>query len=237
MQKTIMAIGGHVGDAELTCGGMLATLALQGYKVVTVAMTGGEKGNPPEMSVAAYRRQKEKEAKDFTDLLGGEAIVLPYLDGELPDNKTIRYEVCDLIRKFKPEALLTHWKNSMHKDHEATHRIVKDAQFFAALPAFERDLSPHFAKGPYYAQNWEDSVDFKPYVYMEVSKEGFELWQKAIQTSWFAMNSKSFHYAEYYAGIMRTNGLLVRKEYAEAFDIEENQKRVILPADQEFVWR
>ena len=31
MEKTIMAIGGHIGDAELTCGGILATMALKGY--------------------------------------------------------------------------------------------------------------------------------------------------------------------------------------------------------------
>ena len=30
-QKCIMAIGGHVGDAELTCGGVLASLSLEGY--------------------------------------------------------------------------------------------------------------------------------------------------------------------------------------------------------------
>ena len=48
-----MAIGGHIGDAELTCGGVLASLSLEGYKTVTVALTGGEKGNPPGVSVAS----------------------------------------------------------------------------------------------------------------------------------------------------------------------------------------
>ena len=55
MEKTIMAIGGHIGDAELTCGGILATMALKGYKVITVALTGGERGNPPHLSVEQYR--------------------------------------------------------------------------------------------------------------------------------------------------------------------------------------
>ena len=49
--KCIMAIGGHIGDAELTCGGTLATLALQGWKIVTVGATGGERGNPPHLTV------------------------------------------------------------------------------------------------------------------------------------------------------------------------------------------
>lgn len=226
-QKTIMAIGGHIGDAELTCGGVLASLSLQGYKIVTVALTAGERGNPAGMSVADYRVQKEGEAKAFAEMLGGEAVVLPYCDGELPDDEKVRFEVCDLIRKYRPCALLTHWKNSMHKDHRACHRIVKDAQFFAGLPSIERELPAHYAAGPYYAQNWEDEVDFHPYVYVEVTEEGFKLWQKAIQTSWFAINSPSFKYAEYYAALMKTNGIYARKAYAEAFDIEDYEKKVI----------
>ena len=60
-RKTIMAVGGHVGDAELTCGGVMATYALRGYRIVTVALTGGERGNPAHMTVPEYRKQKEEE--------------------------------------------------------------------------------------------------------------------------------------------------------------------------------
>ena len=70
-RKCIMAIGGHVGDAELTSGGYLATMALKGYRIVTVALTGGERGNPPDRSVEEYRIQKEKEAVTFAGMLGG----------------------------------------------------------------------------------------------------------------------------------------------------------------------
>ncbi len=228
MQKVIMAIGGHVGDAELTCGGVLATYALQGYKIVTVALTGGERGNPPHLSVSDYRKQKEKEAVRFAELLGGEAIIFPYVDGELPDNKEVRMELCDVIREYCPEALMTHWKYSVHKDHELTHRIVKDAQFLAGLPGLERKRSAHFAKGPYYAQNWEDSSNFVPFIYMEVSHEGFELWQKVIKEHWFAINSPSFPYMEYYSHLMRCNGCLARKEYAECFMVNEEDKKLVL---------
>ena len=57
-KKVIMAIGGHIGDAELTCGGVLATASLRGEKIVTVAMTGGERGNPPHMSGSCRRRTR-----------------------------------------------------------------------------------------------------------------------------------------------------------------------------------
>ena len=227
-EKVIMAIGGHVGDAELSSGGTLATLALKGWKVVTLALTGGERGNPPHMTVADYRVQKEAEAHVFAEKLNGEAVILDYVDGELPDNEEVRLQVAAAIRKYKPKALLTHWKNSMHKDHERTHKIVKDAQFYAGLASFEMEQPAHYASGPYYAENWEDSVGFVPYTYMEVSEEGFELWKEAIQLHWFTVNSKSFKYAEYYQSLMKTNGYLARKQYAEAFAVDELAKKHII---------
>ncbi len=227
MQKTIMAIGGHVGDMELTSGGVLASMSLEGHKIIIVALTAGEKGNPPHQAVKEYRIQKEKEAKTFADMLNGISIVLPYKDGELQINDQMKFEVCDLIRKYKPDILITHWKNSMHKDHEATHYIVKDAQFYACLPGFERTGNPHFAAGPFFAENWEDQENFDPYIFVKVSDEGFKLWQKAIQTHWFAVNSKSFKYKDYYEGLMAVRGKEARETYAQAFDVCKISKRVI----------
>lgn len=226
-KKVLMAIGGHVGDAELTSGGVLASASLRGEKIVTVALTGGERGAPPHITVADYRRQKEDEARAFAEMLGGEAVVFPYVDGELPETDEVKLQLCDVIRQYKPDVLLTHWKNSMHKDHMATHRIVKDAQFFAGLPTMERALPAHYAAGPYYAENWEDAEDFVPYTYVEVTPEGFELWYKAISTHWFAVNSPSFHYRDYYATLMKLRGYLCRKDYAEAFTIEKIDQKII----------
>ncbi|MDY0133513.1 MAG: PIG-L family deacetylase [Acholeplasmatales bacterium] len=160
IKKVIMAIGGHIGDAELTAGGVLASMSLEGHKIVTVALTGGEKGNPPHIDVDTYRIQKEREAKEFAEMLGGEAVVLPYKDGELPDNEEVRFMVADIIRKYKPDVVITHWKNSMHKDHSLTHKIVKDAKFYAALPGFKRENPPHYAAGPFYAENWKIQKGF-----------------------------------------------------------------------------
>ncbi len=223
--KVIMAIGGHVGDAELTAGGVLASQSLLGDKIVTVALTGGEKGNPPHLTVEEYRVQKEAEAKEFADMLHGEAVVLPYKDGELPDNEEVRFQVADLIRKYKPAVIFTHWKHSMHKDHELTSRIVKDAQFYAGIPGFERENKPHYAP-VYYSENWEDSEGFKPYIYIDITK-GYDLWLKATATHWFVTGSKSFKYLAYYDHLSFVRGCEARKERAEAFMIEDYDKRIV----------
>lgn len=227
MSKTIMAIGAHIGDMELTAGGVLASMSLEGHKIITVALTSGEKGNPKHLSIEDYRKQKHAEAKAFTDMLNGISIVLPYDDGTLTNTDTIKFEVADLIRKYKPDILITHWKQSMHKDHETTHLIVNDAQFYAGLPGFIRKDSAHFAAGPYYAENWEDPTDFQPYVYVHVSDEGYKLWQKAISTHWFALNSTSFKYKEYYEALMIVRGKEARTLYAQAFDLSPISKKII----------
>lgn len=227
MSNVYLAIGAHVGDAELTSGCVLATEALKGNKIITLALTAGERGNPPHLSVSEYRKQKIAEAKKFAKKLGGEALVLDYEDGLLPDNEEVRLKVAEVIRKYKPKMIFTHWKNSMHKDHELTYKIVKDAQFYAGVKGFERSLPPHFAAGPYYAENWEDPEDFHPYMYVKVSEEGFKLWSDAISNHWFAVNSKSFEYKSYYEGLMKVRGREARTKYACAFDVEYISKRII----------
>lgn len=223
---TIMAIGGHIGDMELTAGGVLAKHAVMGDKIITVALTAGEKGNPPNMTPAEYRVQKIEEANKFASMLGGEAVVLRYADGELPDNDEVRFEVCDIIRKYKPNILITHWKNSIHKDHIITNKIVVDAQFYAGISGFERENPAHYAAGPYYAENWEDPEDFKPYLYIDIT-EGYELWKKAVATHWFVTGSKSFKYLEYYDHLSFVRGAECRKQRAQAFAVDPMSMRVI----------
>ena len=223
---TILAIGGHVGDMELTAGGILATHALRGDNIVTLALTAGEKGAPENMDLSDYRKQKVTEAETFAKMLGGRAIVFDYPDGELPDNDEVRFEVCDVIRQVKPNVIITHFKNSMHKDHMNSNKIVIDARFYASNEFFIRKSPRFFASKLYFAENWEDAVDFKPYVYVDISK-GFELWQKAVATHWFVTGSKSFPYLEYYTHLSRVRGIEARKDRAECFSVPEETMKLI----------
>lgn len=226
MAQTILAVGAHVGDMELTAGGVLATCAVQGGRIFTLALTAGEKGVPAGRDVAEYRVQKCAEAEAFAGMLGGTAQVLDYPDGLLADDNEARMKVCDVIRAVKPDIILTHHSRSMHKDHAACHRIVQDAWFYAATPGFVRKDPAHFAK-ICFTENWEDAVGFKPYLYKEVSREGFELWQKAVQTQWFVTGSTSFPYYEYYSHLKRLRGIEARKAYAETYMVLPEEQKIV----------
>lgn len=226
-KQTILAIGGHVGDMELTAGGVLAGHALKGDRIVTLALTAGERGVPAGREVGEYREQKVREAQEFAQLLGGEAIVFDTPDGELQNNEENRLQVCDVIRRVKPNVIITHYKSSMHKDHNTTHLIVTDARYYAALPPLKRELSAHFAARLYYAENWEDAVDYKPYVYVDFDQAAFDLWVEAVSKHWFVTGSKSFPYLEYYKHLARVRGIEARKLYAETFMIPPETLRVL----------
>lgn len=224
---TILAVGGHVGDMELTAGGMLASHSLRGDHIVTLALTAGERGVPAGQDMSDYREQKVREAESFARMLGGQSIVLDIPDGQLPDSDDMRWRVCDVIRRVKPHVIITHAARSMHKDHEAAHRIVNDARYYAALPTFQRSDPAHFAERLYYAENWEDAVEFKPYVYMHFDQEAFDLWVEAVSRHWFVTGSRSFPYLEYYKHLARVRGMEARQSYAEAFMIPPETMRIV----------
>ena len=224
--ERILAIGAHVGDAELTCGGVLASCAAAGGHIATLALTAGEKGNPKHLTVEEYRIQKIREANEFTGLLNGTAYVLDYPDGDLPFNDKVRFEICDIIRTERPDLILTHHEKSMHRDHEQCCRLAKEGWFLASQPGFVRENPAKFAPLRF-AENWEDSTGFTPYEYLEVTEEGFKLWQEAVQKLWFVTGSTSFPYFEYYCHLKRLRGIEARKAYAEAYMCLPEETRVI----------
>jgi LmbE family N-acetylglucosaminyl deacetylase len=223
MKKRILAIGGHIGDAELTSGAIMAKNSLGGGVNMTLALTAGEKGAPLGVDIKEYRKQKLAEAKAFMDMMNGKSIVFDYPDGLLPNNEEVRLKVAKVITEFKPDLILTHWKSVMHKDHNATHEIVPDAQFYASVCGV--DGVKHFAP-VYFAENWEDDPDFQKYYYIDVT-EGFDLYQKALKTQWFVMNSRDFHYYDYYTSLLKANGCIAKCGYAECFNIYDRDKFLV----------
>jgi len=224
-----MAIGAHIGDAELTCGKTLAKHFVLGDRVTTVAVTAGERGAPPGSDSAAieeFRLKNISSGEEFASMLGGKLINVGYPDGEAPDDKELRLKLCDIIRTEKPDVILTHWTNSMHADHITTSKAVMDAIYFAGLRGLERELPPHSASGPYYAENWEDAHGFVPYIFIDVT-DGYELWEEAVKKLWLTLNSPWFKYLEYYDALSRSRGALIHKKRAECFAVSPHAMKLV----------
>lgn len=222
----LVLVGAHCGDVELQAGAIAHKYAKAGWDVTFLHLTAGEKGNPPDVSVEDYRKQKIEEAEKAAEILGGKSITLDYKDAELPVNDEIVTRIATIMRELKPTVVITHWVNSIHPDHAACPRIVEAAQLKAGLPGFDLDgLSPHFYPF-YHSENWEDMEGYEPDIFVDVSEE-FNTYLEAISQYWFVMNSSSFRYYDYYKALGTIRGAVSRLKYAQTlkFPVGGNIRR------------
>jgi N-acetylglucosamine malate deacetylase 1 len=227
-KKTILAIGAHCGDVEVTCGAVLAKHSKLGDRIAILHLTLGEGGNP-KMSPQEYGEQKRREAMAAAKVIVAEAIFAPYKDGELPDTEDARRYVADIIRQVKPTHIITHWRTSIHKDHAAAHAIVNDAVLLASLEGVVTSHPRHRGiQAIYYTENWEDPENFRPYLYVDVSDE-LETWKQAVTQYQFIKGGiSSFPYLDYYEALARVRGAEAGKRYAVAFDIDPFEKKRVV---------
>lgn len=226
MSKTIMAVGAHTGDAQLTCGMLLAKHALAGDKIITVDLTAGERGTPAGLTPEEFRPQNVAAAAEFAKGLGGKSIVFDTPDGELYDSLELELKLARVMRENQVDAVLYHWPRSMHKDHIEASKITENAIFFASLGTYTMDdLSPAPIRSFMHAENWEDSEGFVPYYYFDVT-EAFPLWKENIKKLWLTEHSRDFKYLRYYEALSIMRGALIKVDHATAFAIPEYSKRV-----------
>jgi LmbE family N-acetylglucosaminyl deacetylase len=227
-QRTILAIGAHAGDMELTTGAVLLAAHQRGDRVVLLHMTLGEGGNA-KLTPAEYGAQKRREALAVAKSLGAEVIFAPYRDGELPNDDATRRYVADVIRQVKPTLVFTHWRESMHKDHSTTSAVVQDAVLLASLAGVVTDHPAHRGvRAVWYADNWEDATNFSPYVFVKVAGV-VPQWKAAVSQYEFALGATSgFAYVDYYTALATVRGAIARKGEAVAFAVQpESQRRVL----------
>jgi LmbE family N-acetylglucosaminyl deacetylase len=228
--RTILAIGAHCGDMEVTSGAVLLKHRRQGDRIVLLHLTLGEGGNP-KMSPTAYGEQKRREAVAAAQVLGAEVLFGPYKDGEIPRSDEAVAYVAEVIRQVKPTHVITHWRSSIHKDHARTHEIVSDALLLASLEGTRSEQPPHRGvRGVYYAENWEDPEGFEPYLYVDISEE-IEAWKKCVTQYQFIRGGISdFPYLDYYTALARVRGAESRRRQAVAFDVAPLSKRQVVDA-------
>lgn len=203
----ILTIGAHAADQELAAGMIIAKYTRAGHQVTILSLTPGEKGHPT-LSAAEYAEQKRREAAECARKLGAETIILDYRDAELPYNDEVALRVCDIIRQTRPDVVITHWENSIHKDHRNAHRIAMDACFYAALKRLERAQPAHWVKRVYFSENWEDMEGYEPDIYVEIPEPVFEQYCDALSSFALWNAGTGWPYRDYYQAQARVRGCL-----------------------------
>ena len=202
--SNVMAIAAHPGDAFFAMGAPVAMAARQGGQGVFLSLTLGERGSatiPPKEYGDLQREASNRAARG----LAAEAVFLNYPDGEVPVSRDASLAVCDLIRQYKPQVVVTHWRGSWHKDHRACYQVVTDAIFYAALPALTRSAPAHSVSKTYFADNWEDAKGFVPDTYLDITPV-FDPWATACATFPMWRGENGFRYKDYYCALAVCRG-------------------------------
>jgi LmbE family N-acetylglucosaminyl deacetylase len=140
----VMTIGAHPDDAEFGAGGTLFTWTAGGARATVVVATDGSMGSwDPNLDQAALVAERRREQIRAAAVLGIETVAwLGQPDGELQHTPALRKSLASLIRKHRPDIVLSHdpWQRyQMHPDHRATGMLAVDAVAAAREPRFYPD--------------------------------------------------------------------------------------------------
>ena len=151
--KVALAVYAHPDDADVACGGTLASWAKQGCDVHLLVCTDGGRGTTDTESSPerlAVRRAGELAAS--ADIIGlATHRVLGATDGELDRRQTFVGELVAVVRSLKPEAVLGHDPTAVffgqeyfnHRDHRTAGWATLDALSpSAALPHYFPEAGP-----------------------------------------------------------------------------------------------
>ena len=156
----ILSIHAHPDDAEILAGGTLALLAAAGHLITIATMTPGDCGSRelgPE-EIAAVRRG---EAAKAAALIGGRYLCLEMRDLAVFNDDASRRRVTEVLRRTRPDVVLTSAPSDYLCDHEAASVLVRDACFAAPAPNYRT-----FAEEP------APPIDGIPHLYFMDPVEG-----------------------------------------------------------------
>ena len=166
---TVLAITCHPDDMEITCAGTLLKCKERGDRVVVCHLSSGSLGHvviPPEKLVPmrAGEAQRSGAMGGFEVMWGG------FHDLDIYDNnKEARDKVVEIIKRVKPDFIITHDPNDYMPDHPAVSRLVFDASFTATLPNYPpKELGAAKLVPIYYIDTYT-GVNFHPTEYVDIS--------------------------------------------------------------------
>ncbi len=128
MQLDVLAFGAHPDDVELFAGGTMAKLAALGHATGIVDMSRGELGT---RGTPALRKKEASEAAKILGVKIRDNMGFP--DGAVPVTDAARLKVIRVLRKYRPQIVLTHHWDDKHPDHVHTSRLVAEAVHHSGL--------------------------------------------------------------------------------------------------------
>lgn len=132
LKLDILVLPVHPDDAELGCSGTILKEVALGKKVGIADLTRGELGT---RGTAEIRDEEAKASAKILGLAIRENLAMP--DGFFENTKEYQLKVITVIRKYRPEIVITNAYHDRHPDHGRASQLVEDSAFLSGLRKIE----------------------------------------------------------------------------------------------------
>lgn len=167
MKINILAITAHPDDVELACAGTLITHIERGFTAGVIDLTRGE------MGTRGSADQRMIEAQAASAIMGLSVREnLGFEDAFFANDKAHQLEVVRVLRKHRPDIVLTNAIYDRHPDHGRGAALVEEAVFKSGLRKIEtvdENGDPQEAWSPRKLYFTIQSTSLTPDFYVDVS--------------------------------------------------------------------
>lgn len=217
---SVLVVSAHPDDAELLCGGTIASALAQGESVAVAILTDGSLGCPSKSSeeAAAIRRRESEKA---CDILGTKLVCFGLAgDGQLHDEEPVRLELAQIIGEIGPSAIITHSPRDYHTDHSACLDITRAACLLSYVTCTTGTKGKPSQPSPQlFLMDTVSSSTFEPHFYVDITSfwERKEAALNAHESQVELMASRGKDLVETARIQARLRGMQSRVKFAEGF--------------------
>nr|WP_299416172.1 bacillithiol biosynthesis deacetylase BshB1 [uncultured Emticicia sp.] len=167
MKLDLVVLAAHPDDAEMSCGGTIASAIAQGKKVGIIDFTRGELGTrgTPEIRAA-----ESAAASNILQISAREN--LGFRDGFFKNDEDHQMKLIAALRRYQPDVVLANAIEDRHPDHGKGAALAVDSCFYSGLrmiQTFNFDGKPQNAWRPKAVYHYIQDRFIKPDLVVDIS--------------------------------------------------------------------
>lgn len=167
--KTMLVVAPHPDDETLGCGGTILRYKDEGYQVHWMIVTGiGREDGYSKQQI----KLRDQEIQKVTMLYGFKSVhelKYPAASLDVIPKVDVISSISNVVRKVKPEQVLTVYRNDAHSDHEVVFDAVMSATKTFRHPSVKRVMAYETVSETDYGLKPGDG-GFRPNVYIDISR-------------------------------------------------------------------
>jgi LmbE family N-acetylglucosaminyl deacetylase len=195
----IIVFGAHPDDAEIGMAGTIRRLTACGHTVYSCIA-----------AIPDSRSQRLDEAREAARILGiRDVIQLPITTDDLGYNRASIGAIDQIIQKFKPHSVFTHWSEDSHQDHVNVTRCIIAATRKNSFNVYmyEQTIPGGITTAGFRAQYL---IDITPFIEHKMASIKAHASQMKRNGEWWSQGIR---------GRAMYRGYQIHAQFAEAFEI------------------